>query len=314
MTEELKKKIEEWRSTHPPTDDGEQECSTQPSTCQWCKGAGWLEEDNTDNPNEPKQRACRCKRDELAKKLRDVLPAEIAACTFDTFQYQWQKDREKRTQLVLAYVLCQDYAVNDPCRSHPCPSGGDNGTDESHPSKWLYIHGTGGSGNGTGKSHLSAAIANEVVAHGRTVVFMRVTQIMGPVNGDWDEHSTNMDKAKRADLLIIDDIGKEYRSSDKAIALANTYLWDILEARSKRPTVLTSNYTVEELGHMKQYNGAITSRISGLATYVQLDGDDYRQQVLQTKNSLRTSLLEARVRAQMAAEDKAALLEAKVEA
>lgn len=61
------------------------------------------------------------------------------------------------------------------------------------------------------------------------------------INGDYGW----LPQAKRDWLLVIDDIGVEY---DKVRALANSKLYEILEARRGRWTVITANMSLEQVG------------------------------------------------------------------
>ena len=226
------------------------------TTCPRCRGFGWLLDDS-DGTN--KLVACMCKAQERAGKLRSLLPEKLATCCFSAFRYDWQQDSRKRQQLVRCRAACEAYAAT------PCG--------------WLYIHSTGGKGNGSGKSHLAASVAHELVARGQCVTFKRTTEIISNSSGDWDERATRMDHMKRVDCLILDDMGKEYRKSEASAAYANSVLFEILDARygNNLPTVLTSNYSPDELGTMKHYDSAIVSRIHGMSLLVTLDGDDYRR-------------------------------------
>jgi len=232
---------------------GSKELTTK---CPLCDGIGWV----LDTRVEPsKLVACHCKTAERAAKLCSVLPEKLAACRFVGFRHDWQTDARKRQQLVQARVACEMYAAN--------------------PHGWLFIHSSGGKGNGSGKSHLAASVAHELVARGQFVSFKRTTEIISNSSGDWDERAARMDHVKRVDCLLVDDVGKEYRRSEAATAYANSVLFEILDARygNNLPTVLTSNYSPDELGTMKNYDSAIVSRIHGMSLMVTLDGDDYRR-------------------------------------
>ena len=69
---------------------------------------------------------------------------------------------------------------------------------------------------GRGKTHLSLAIANEVLKQGGTVIYKRIDDLLDIIreykyNRDAEQldKSFQLDYLKRVDLLIIDDLGAE---------------------------------------------------------------------------------------------------------
>lgn len=111
-----------------------------------------------------------------------------------------------------------------------CPEPGRNG---------LFIAGP----KGTGKTHLAAAIANQLIQRGTPVICMTMIDLLERIkrtftNGDVDESSV-LTIYKTVPLLIIDDMGKE-PPTEWAIST----IYNIVNGRYEAylPTIVTTNY------------------------------------------------------------------------
>lgn len=108
----------------------------------------------------------------------------------------------------------------------------------------LYIEGT----NGTGKTHLAAAIALQLIGEGVPVICKTSSDLLGDIKRSFSaegarEHEV-LDVYKRVDLLIIDDLGKE-QCSDWSMSTLYSILNDRYE--DMKPTIVTTNYNTEQL-------------------------------------------------------------------
>ena len=152
---------------------------------------------------------------------------------------------------------------------------------ESQEKNGLLITGP----KGTGKTHLAAAIANQLMAEGVPVIFATMIDLLAKIKASFENKSTANEEEimrlyKTADLLIIDDIGKEQPTE---WALAKIY--QIINARYEdyRPVIITSNYSPSELvdrmtppGGDKQTADATIDRIMEMTYIVPLAGDSWR--------------------------------------
>lgn len=158
------------------------------------------------------------------------MSARFLRRTFDTFQVTADNER--------AFRVCRSYALGFrdklPERN---PEPGRNG---------LFITGP----KGTGKTHLSAAIANHVMREGIAAVCMTALDLLTEIKRTYDsqwrgnaEHDL-LDTYKKVPLLILDDVGKE-----PATEWAVSKLYAIINARYEAylPTIITTNYTDTEL-------------------------------------------------------------------
>lgn len=102
---------------------------------------------------------------------------------------------------------------------------------------------------GTGKTHLAAAIANQVIESGRNVVFVSAMKALRRVKSTFGNNSIeNEDDVIRSfrqpDLLIIDEVGVQYGSDAEKLIL-----FEILNGRYEdmRPTIVLSNLEEDDL-------------------------------------------------------------------
>ena len=154
-------------------------------------------------------------------------------------------------------------SVYESCRSYA-----DNfGTDSNN----LYFYGR----TGLGKTHLSLAIANEVIKKGYNVVYGSVINFLNKLErekfGRADSFETE-DILIGADLLILDDLGAEFST-----AVATSSLYNIINSRIARgvPTIISSNLNIKEM--QDRYPESVASRVIGNYKMVVFDGKDIRQ-------------------------------------
>lgn len=128
---------------------------------------------------------------------------------------------------------------------------------------------------GLGKTHLASCIALEVAAKGFSVMYGTAFEILGAFedrkfNKDVQEDRT--EDYKKADLLIIDDLGTEMITQFSTAALYN--LMTIRE-NAGRSTIIISTLSATEIG--EKYTPQIASRIDGNYHIVSLIGEDIRK-------------------------------------
>lgn len=220
-------------------------------TCPSCKDTGFIG-----------SRRCKC-HNELLKDIERSDLAKIAPiedCTFDTFDIQYYPQ-----QVMENGISPRDKAekIKNSCRKYAA-----NFTTASP--NVMFMGGTG-----LGKTHLSLAIANVVINRGYSVVYGTAQNILSDLQKENFGRDDDIRYYERAvlgcDLLILDDLGTEFKS-----AYTIACLYNIINSRlsAKLPTIISTNFTAEELE--EKYDQRITSRITGEYNKLILVGNDIR--------------------------------------
>lgn len=144
----------------------------------------------------------------------------------------------------------------------------------------LYIEGT----NGTGKTHLAAAIALQLINEGIPVICKTANDLLLDIKKAYDDVGTTenqiLDAYRDVDLLIVDDLGKE-QCSEWSMSILYTILNDRYEAM--KPTIITTNYNADELvktltpkGSDSKKAVAIISRLKETSAVLTMAWEDCR--------------------------------------
>ncbi len=168
----------------------------------------------------------------------------MGAQSFDNFDLEWYRASGDEVYKRMAHNLrvAKEYADN-------FGKGGAN----------LLLIGT----TGTGKTHISSAIARAIISRGYDVLYDTAQNIIEAFRNDQFYRSarnpeSEAEKFLECDLLIIDDLGAEFVNQFSVAALYN-----LINTRQNRnlSTIISTNLTSEELAG--RYEGRIYSRIIG---------------------------------------------------
>lgn len=115
-----------------------------------------------------------------------------------------------------------------------------------NPQGWLVFNSVG---YGNGKTHLAAAIANDVANQGESVLFIVVPDLLDHLRAAFSpsagvRYDKRFDEVKTAPLLILDDLGTE-----SATAWAREKLYQLFNHRynARLPTVITSATPIDDI-------------------------------------------------------------------
>lgn len=224
-------------------------------TCKKCNDTGYYEENG-------KTVVCSCLKQALILCACDELnrTAPLSLSTFDTFSLEYyDKSRDSETNIspnahmskVLNY--CKNYAENF-----------------SQNSNSIFMKGK----TGLGKTHLSLAIANEVIKKGFGVIYVSAPSLAHRLEKDFfsksDDDSIN-DMLLECDLLIVDDLGTEFHTQFSVSEMYNIFNSRILAGK---PVIVNTNLNLHELE--KIYSERFVSRIIGNAEKLDFIGSDIR--------------------------------------
>lgn len=176
--------------------------------------------------------------EEMRRRVRRIIGdsgmnARFLRRTFDTFQPT--RDNQKACRVCKTYA---DTFREKLPKNNPEP--GRNG---------LFITGP----KGTGKTHLAAAIANQLMQQGTAVICMTMIDLLDRIKQTYEQsrqyggetsEGNVLSTYKTVPLLVIDDMGKE-----PATEWAVSKIYAIINARYEAymPTIITTNYSDAEL-------------------------------------------------------------------
>ena len=227
-------------------------------TCPVCEDTGFVD-----------RHACAC----LAALLREQACRRLSyagamkQASFDALRLDYYPDTpdaagvvpRARMREVLAY--CRGYAED---------------FDAASPS--LLLRGP----TGTGKTHVSLAIAHTAIDRGFGVVYGPVQNLLHRLEKEHfgREGGNSEEVMSQCDLLVLDDLGAEFASPFYTSCVYNLINGRMLEGR---PTIISTNLNQHEL--MDRYGEQITSRLVGTFVPLVFVGKDIRQLTLQQRMS-----------------------------
>lgn len=135
--------------------------------------------------------------------------------------------------------------------------------------KGLLLHGS----TGTGKTFISACIANALIDRGYRVLMTSFSRVENTVFG-LSNKQEYYDNLNRYDLLILDDFGVERSTEYK-----QEIVYNIIDGRTKAnlPLIVTSNIAAHELKNPKNTNEQrVFSRLLKMCHPISVTGKDRR--------------------------------------
>ena len=173
--------------------------------------------------------ACRASEREMARMDNLLRVSQLGAlqnCTFENFLSEGLGlTPDKQRNLKIAYDRCAAFA--------------------KEPQGWLVLKG----GYGCGKTHLAAAIANQRLAMGHSVLFVNTPDLLDHLRAAYAPSSTSsydqrFDQVRNAPMLILDDFGTQSNTD-----WAQEKLYQIFNYRynGRLPTVVTTNEELESI-------------------------------------------------------------------
>lgn len=142
----------------------------------------------------------------------------------------------------------------------------------------IYIYGQ----SGTGKTHLTACMANALMSRLKQVLFTNFSEISKILSED----KQNENKLATIDFLFIDDIGTERVQTKNGDLQMQEKIYDIINKRynNKKPIIFTSNYPIADLTTERGITAKTVDRISEMASAVlKINGVNYRLKEHKTK-------------------------------
>lgn len=225
-------------------------------SCEKCSDTGYFE-------NHGKTVMCSCMKQMLVKCACEELnrTAPLSLSTFESFSTEkYSNDKDMKTGIVprvhMEKILkyCKSYAQ------------GFTTSSES-----ILMKGA----TGLGKTHLSLAIANEVIKRGYGVIYVSAPALLSKLEKEYFSRDSSGSNATEllssCDLLIIDDLGTEFRTQFSVSQIYNIFNSRVLQGK---PVIISTNLSMAELE--KAYSDRFVSRINGAAQKLDFLGEDLR--------------------------------------
>lgn len=181
--------------------------------------------------------------------------AKLSLSSFKTFSLGYYQENDR-----IAMERILNYAMNYAANFTPS-------------SESILIFGN----TGLGKTHISLAIANEVIQKGYSVIYDSIINILRDIEKEHFSHeksSEMLDLVTDTDLLILDDLGTEFESK-----FYNSAIYNIINSRliKEKPTIINTNMDFSAISG--RYGGKVASRITTIYTCLEFKGDDVRLQM-----------------------------------
>lgn len=219
-------------------------------TCEKCSDTGYTNKGQT---------VCSCLREALIKEsiAASGIGRLINEQSFDNFDVEWYRRNPDNYDRMRANLA----AAKNYVKSFKNKRGN------------LLLIGT----TGTGKTHISTAIARDLIHQGYDVLYDSAENVFSDFEQDrfrsgYGPYEPKAEKYLRADLLIIDDLGTELTNQ-----FTLSCLYNLLNTRHNRglATVISTNLTPDQLE--MRYEDRISSRLIGRDTQILVFvGDDHR--------------------------------------
>lgn len=152
----------------------------------------------------------------------------------------------------------------------------------------IYLFGT----KGTGKSRLTACMANELMNNYYTVLYTNFSEISKYIRSTFNRtNETEYDFLERLtniDFLFIDDFGTELVSKNEQDLWLQEKVFEVVNKRynNNKPIIFTSNYSLRELIEKRGVADKTIDRINEMCEVMKLEGVSYRQYVKKEREVL----------------------------
>lgn len=159
----------------------------------------------------------------------------------------------------------------------------------------LYFYGD----NSSGKTYITACICNELMWRKCSCIYTNLASILNEIRSSYDGKGDECEilyRLREYQFAFIDDLGKEFIGREyrpDSAKWAEEKLFEVINERynAQKPTIFSSNYSIEELYTVLGLDKAIVERIDEMSTRViKIEGDDFRSIVGKEKSEFAKKL------------------------
>ena len=145
-------------------------------------------------------------------------------------------------------------------------------------------------GVGTGKSYFAGCIANALMEQEVAVRMTNFALILNDLTASFEGRNEYITRLCRAPLLILDDFGME-RGTEYGLE----QVYNVIDSRyrSRRPLIVTTNLSLQELQHPQDTAHArIYDRLLEMCAPIRFSGENFRKATAQDKLARLKNLME----------------------
>ena len=152
----------------------------------------------------------------------------------------------------------------------------------------IYLYGS----KGTGKTHLTACIANELMSNYYSVLYTNFSEISKSIRATYGNRGESeqafIDKLATIDFLFIDDFGTESVARDGDDLWLQEKIFEVVNKRynANKPIIFTSNYSLAEMIKNRGLADKTVDRISEMCEIIKLEGKSYRLKAKEQREKL----------------------------
>lgn len=150
----------------------------------------------------------------------------------------------------------------------------------------LLFHGSAGGG----KTFWASALANAMIDHGNSAMITTVPRLMAAIGQDFEAGKVRiLEQVERVRFLVLDDLGTERQTS-----YAAEKMFEIIDARyrSRRPLIVTTNLTLDEIGNPQQMEyKRVFDRIVEMCQPVHVSSEGRRMAIARKKSEKTREIL-----------------------
>lgn len=136
---------------------------------------------------------------------------------------------------------------------------------------------------GTGKTFISACIANALIDGGHPCLVTNFARLVNTISGMFEGKQDYIDGLNKFDLLVIDDL-----ASERDTEYMGEIVQNIIDSRYRAglPLIITTNLTADEIKHPAEIRKQrIYSRLMEMTMPFEVTGEDRRRKKLKDETS-----------------------------
>lgn len=142
----------------------------------------------------------------------------------------------------------------------------------------IYLFGD----KGTGKTRLTACMANNLMSQYYTTLFTNFTEISKEIRNSFNKKNTSekniLNRISEVDFLFIDDLGVERVTKGEEDLWLQEKIYEVINTRyaNKSPIIFTSNLSLRELIEERGIDDRTVDRIMEMTEVMRIEGSSYR--------------------------------------